>query len=262
MARITMVVSLLFVFAFSVRVYATGEIEQANIFLVLPDGSPLEIDGIQFGLYEGQNRIDVDYTEFATARFRIYNMHIPGLRVVLLSELDGFTVERQTIPLSEFNQHHFSPTVIYYRLVLTPTNVTQPTPSPEPTVTPRPPTGVTTETTVRVYQNRETGFLDVYIDGYKLPVEGFLQNGRSMIPLRAFSESLNIQVSWSGSLQRVTVYHPDGNVFLFIGSTDTQGTTMVLDSPPIIIQGTTFVPLRFILELFGVPQENFEFMRR
>ena len=133
------------------------------------------------------------------------------------------------------------------------------TPDPTPEPTPTPTVEVTEDTEVRVY-NR-SGVLSIYVDGINLGVDGFLQNNRSMVPLRVFSELLGIPVDWTGSLRRVTLHHPDGDVFIFIDSTVVEGSTRVLDSPPVLRGGTTFVPIRFVLELFGVNPDNLVFVR-
>jgi len=136
-----------------------------------------------------------------------------------------------------------------------PTPAPTPIPTPRPTPPPRPPAEVTENTTVRVYQNRTNGPLIVYVDGYDLSTEGFIQDGRSMVPLRAFSQVM----------QRVTIYHPDGDIHLFIGGTialiPSRQVSQYLDTAPVNVDGTVFVPIRFVLESFRVPENNFSFIR-
>jgi len=270
-----LVLSLLFVFALGVRVYASDNqvANELEVVVNLPDGEALFTDGIQFALYEGGQRIDTQATRFGIAVFRnLSSRNFSELSLVLISDLSefGFSTELSAVQSASFGWNEFRSGVVYYRFILTPSSATPqptptptpvPTPTPGPTTTPGPTIEIGPDTIVRVYHTRATGFLVAYVDGHRLEVYGFLQNGRSMFPLRVFSEIFGIPVNWTGSLQRVTVYHPRGDVFLTIGSTDVQGTTMVLDSPPVLRVGTTFVPLRFLLELFEVPSDNFYFIQ-
>ena len=89
-------------------------------------------------------------------------------------------------------------------------------------------------------------------------------NGRTMAPVRAVSEAINCNVEWSEPDKRVDIYTPDGFLFLSMNIDDAvvtrynaNGTAdgapveyVTIDSPPVIIDGRTLVPLRFIAEAF------------
>ena len=91
-------------------------------------------------------------------------------------------------------------------------------------------------------------------------------NGRTMVPVRAISEMLGYRVSWIQDKQQVEVFEADGAhpvIIMNIDSTrayyeayepalgDTVGAEATLDAPATIINGRTFVPLRFISEAVG-----------
>lgn len=99
----------------------------------------------------------------------------------------------------------------------------------------------------------------VYLDNNQIifDTEPEIVNGRTMVPLRAIFEALNMNVSWDGSTQKVTATKDGLEIVLYIGS-DTptvNGETVVIDSKAYIVNGRTMVPLRFIAESTGANVE-------
>ena len=80
-----------------------------------------------------------------------------------------------------------------------------------------------------------------------------LENGRTLVPLRAIFEALGADVSWDQNTQTVTAEKGDINISLQIGSANmyVSGETKVLDVPAKITGGRTLVPVRAISEAFG-----------
>ncbi|MBP7732903.1 MAG: PQQ-binding-like beta-propeller repeat protein [Caldisericia bacterium] len=78
-------------------------------------------------------------------------------------------------------------------------------------------------------------------------------NGRTMVPIRFISESFGCKVEWDAKEGKVTIIRNDITIRLWKGKNTAKVNTeeKKLDSPPIIIKGRTFVPLRFISEPFG-----------
>lgn len=80
-----------------------------------------------------------------------------------------------------------------------------------------------------------------------------LDGGRTLVPIRAVTEWLGATVRWSPrentiSIRRAnTVVHlrPESNAALL------DGEAVVLDSPPMVLAGVTYVPARFVAESFG-----------
>lgn len=80
-------------------------------------------------------------------------------------------------------------------------------------------------------------------------------NNRTMIPLRAVSEYLDCTVVWASDTQTISIYDPTKKVtYLFsIGqkSYTANGQSKEMDTTPVIKDGWTYVPVRYIGQLFG-----------
>ncbi len=91
-------------------------------------------------------------------------------------------------------------------------------------------------------------------------------NDRTMVPVRAITEMIGYDVEWIDDKQQVEVYVQDTSapvIVMNIGNTtalytkydtelgDTVSYETTLDSPPVLINDRTFVPLRFISEAVG-----------
>jgi len=79
--------------------------------------------------------------------------------------------------------------------------------------------------------------------------------GRVMVPLRGVVEQLGGNVLYDASSQVITGAHPgtSDQFRLRVGSTQAlvDGKTVSLDTPPRVVAGTTYVPLRFVSEALG-----------
>jgi hypothetical protein len=91
----------------------------------------------------------------------------------------------------------------------------------------------------------------------KLDASPFIENGRTMVPVRFISEAFGATVNWEPP-KTVTIIFRDtriilqvGNVIASIAKKDTPAQRIILDTPPKIVGGRTFVPIRFIGEAFG-----------
>lgn len=71
-------------------------------------------------------------------------------------------------------------------------------------------------------------------------------NNRTMVPLRLIGENLDARVEWIAETSSVLVMHKEKELRLVIGQTGPG-----LDSPPIIVNNRTLVPLRYISENLG-----------
>ncbi len=73
---------------------------------------------------------------------------------------------------------------------------------------------------------------------------------RTMVPVRAVSEAFGAEVAWDGERQEVKISLDGTELLLYIGSTEAlkNGTAVTLDCAPVIVEGRTFVPIRFIGE--------------
>ncbi len=78
-------------------------------------------------------------------------------------------------------------------------------------------------------------------------------NGRMMVPLRAVFEELGAVVDWEEQNQKITVNKGETEINLWVGDREAvvNGSHFTLDSPPLIKNGRTLVPVRFISEALG-----------
>lgn len=96
---------------------------------------------------------------------------------------------------------------------------------------------------------------DAYINDKKvaLDVPAKLIGGRTMVPIRFISESFGCKVNWNAKEKLITIIRHDIQFQLWLGVNYAMvnGVKQPLDSPPVIVNGRTLVPLRFISEPFG-----------
>ncbi len=95
----------------------------------------------------------------------------------------------------------------------------------------------------------EAGDIGVTLDGepLTLPEAPFIQQGRTLVPLRAFWEALGVRVSWDpqtrtarGELGRKVV-----EVVIDAPAARVDGREVPLEVPAQIVAGRTYIPLRF-----------------
>lgn len=101
----------------------------------------------------------------------------------------------------------------------------------------------------------QTAAIKVFIDGAPLVMDTppIIDQGRTLVPLRAIFEALGAEVNWNGADQSVTAIKDDLSLYLKIGSRNAvkNGVPVVLDVPPQIVNSRTLVPLRFVGETLG-----------
>lgn len=83
-------------------------------------------------------------------------------------------------------------------------------------------------------------------------VAPFINNDRTLVPIRVISEKLGYSVNWDNQTRKVTVKNNDKSIELTIGKKEVNinGTHSSIDVAPMIKNERTFVPLRFISESF------------
>jgi thiol-disulfide isomerase/thioredoxin len=85
----------------------------------------------------------------------------------------------------------------------------------------------------------------------------FLQNGRTMVPLRFISEAFGSKVDYDVTTSTITVYFEDKIIIMHYNNPQAtiNGKMVIMDAPYTIRQGRSFVPIRFIAETFGAKVE-------
>lgn len=84
--------------------------------------------------------------------------------------------------------------------------------------------------------------------------EPVIVDGTTLVPLRSVAEALGLEITWDDPSDTVVVKKDNFYIELVIGSdkAKTPGGVKTLTQPPVIINGRTMVPLRFIAEQFGL----------
>lgn len=94
-----------------------------------------------------------------------------------------------------------------------------------------------------------------HIDGQpvELDVPPLIINGRTMVPVRFIGETLGAQFDWDKITKKVTCIYGNLTMELFVDQKMAKvgATAVTLDAPPVIKDGRTLVPLRFIGEQLG-----------
>lgn len=102
--------------------------------------------------------------------------------------------------------------------------------------------------------------IDTFVKGMHLDFKNYdnvlpcIENGRTLVPVRAIAEFLGSSVSWDNETQEITISKDDTVITMTIGSTTAyvNGEEKELDTAPAIKNGRTLVPARFIAESFNL----------
>ncbi|BBI33424.1 stalk domain-containing protein [Cohnella abietis] len=85
--------------------------------------------------------------------------------------------------------------------------------------------------------------------------EPFIENSRTMIPLRALGDGFGFEVSWEQSEQKITLKKDDKSIILHIGKSEMlvdDKKVNLEDAVPRIKNSVTFLPVRQLAEILGV----------
>ena len=99
----------------------------------------------------------------------------------------------------------------------------------------------------------------IRVDGEELALEepAFLENDRTLVPLRGVFEAVGAQVMWDQDSKTVVVtQNQEDALTVIVVQIDSKNAFVgeeqkVLDVPATLVNDTTYVPLRFILEELG-----------
>lgn len=101
--------------------------------------------------------------------------------------------------------------------------------------------------------SKENSEIKILVAGKEIKPEtpAYIENGRTMVPLRFISEALGEKVDWKADTNTVIV--GDNKASLVIGEKEinANGKKIAIDSPAVIKDSRTFVPLRAISEILG-----------
>ena len=80
------------------------------------------------------------------------------------------------------------------------------------------------------------------------------KNSRTMVPLRAVAEALNLQVDWDGTAREAIFTDGSKTIYFPIGSSTARtadGQTVMMDTAAVIANDRTYAPIRYLAEFFG-----------
>jgi len=108
----------------------------------------------------------------------------------------------------------------------------------------------------------QIGNTNMTIDGVTKKIDSngttpVIINNRTMMPIRAIVESMGGSVGWDEDTRSVDLYYGDKSIMLVIDAAkawandDGDSSVIALDSPPVIINSRTLLPVRVIMEFFG-----------
>jgi len=97
--------------------------------------------------------------------------------------------------------------------------------------------------------------ISVVVNGQQLPAQppAVEISGRVLLPMRTVFEALHATVGWDGATQTASAVREDTTVAMTIGQATAyiDGNPVALDVPAQLINGHTYVPVRFPAEAFG-----------
>ncbi|MGM9936213.1 MAG: stalk domain-containing protein [Candidatus Ornithomonoglobus sp.] len=100
------------------------------------------------------------------------------------------------------------------------------------------------------------GYPKALIDGAPYYIDGdntlapYIDNDRTMVPIRFISEAFGAYVTWDEQTRAVKIQSPDADIIMTIGSEDytVNGAAKTMDAAPEIKSDRTFIPLRMAAE--------------
>lgn len=86
-----------------------------------------------------------------------------------------------------------------------------------------------------------------------IPAPPVIREGRTLVPVRVVSEAMSASVYWLEKTKQIRIVEGGNEILLTIGSKEMKvgGVAKTMDVEPMIIGGSTYVPLRFISENLG-----------
>lgn len=97
--------------------------------------------------------------------------------------------------------------------------------------------------------------ITLFLDNEKVACDPspLLLNNRTMIPARALFEEMGAKVGWNETTREVTLEYNDITILLTIDEREAKvnGKSVALDSPAVIVEERTMIPLRFVGEAIG-----------
>lgn len=102
----------------------------------------------------------------------------------------------------------------------------------------------------------ESTGVQVTLDGVEIPLDvpGEIRDGRTLVPFRPIFEALGASVQFDPVSQTVTAQRGQDTLLLTVGSrvVEWRRSIIQVDVAPVIVDGRTLVPLRFVAQALGL----------
>jgi len=104
----------------------------------------------------------------------------------------------------------------------------------------------------------------VIVDGLYLQVRDseapwpYIENGRTMVPMRAIADAFKFKVDWEASQQKITLTREGTVIIMHIGKSEmlVNGEKVLLEgTTPAIKEGVTFLPIGQLAKVLGIEVE-------
>lgn len=97
--------------------------------------------------------------------------------------------------------------------------------------------------------------IDIVVNGKYIKMDSapFLENDRTLVPVRFVSEALGSTVSWDQSKGQVAIQERGTDIKINVGSraATVNGKTVYMDAPARVVNNRAYVPVRFVSEHQG-----------
>lgn len=101
--------------------------------------------------------------------------------------------------------------------------------------------------------------ITIYVNEQMLQcdVAPYIENGRTMVPMRKIFEALDAKVDWDGTTQTITATKDNTIITLQINNSTmyNNGIAETLDVAPVIVNSSTFVPIRVVSQSLNASVE-------
>jgi hypothetical protein len=96
-------------------------------------------------------------------------------------------------------------------------------------------------------------FVNNQLPGISMDAAPYIDNGRTLVPVRYLADALGATTTWDGNTQEVTVSTAVYNIGMTIGSTTltVDGQAQTMDVAPVINNGRTYLPARWVAQAMG-----------
>ena len=93
----------------------------------------------------------------------------------------------------------------------------------------------------------------VFIPEQPIPLQPFIEKGRTMVPIRFIDEEFGIKYEWDNSTKQIRFTDQNKVIEMIMKSNTAKvnGQEKQTDVPAFIRNGRTWIPIRFLMESFG-----------